>query len=153
MNGSSRMGLKDYNKDVPPGWKPGSYPLKEYLDHLEVWGNMTSMEASKIGPAIISRLEEGAFRLVRNLTIERYDENRVWKFYEGMAVVTLPRVKELTDPTIPGVVLQAEQPSGSEIIIQKLMEFSISTNRMFLGLHWTSSSATIAITMRTSSNT
>ena len=34
--GGTGLGLKQYTKDVPPGWRPRSYPIREYRDYLTI---------------------------------------------------------------------------------------------------------------------
>eukprot|EP00959_Pyramimonas_sp_CCMP1952_P290702 6080804-Pyramimonas_sp.AAC.1 len=54
---SSHLGLRQYTKDVPPGWRPRAYPIKEYKECLAIWGRLTKLDQEHIGPAIMSRLE------------------------------------------------------------------------------------------------
>ena len=55
--GGTGLGLKQYTKDVPPGWRPRNYPIREYRDYLTIWGKLTRLEAAQVGPAVMSRLE------------------------------------------------------------------------------------------------
>ena len=61
------FGLKQYTKDVPPGWRPYSYPLREYKDYLSVWSKLTKLDPEQIGAAIVSRLEGAALKYALNL--------------------------------------------------------------------------------------
>ena len=55
------LALKQYSKDVPPGWRPRAYPIREYKDALGVWGKLTRLEESQLGAALVSRLEAELF--------------------------------------------------------------------------------------------
>ena len=68
---TSQLGLRQYTKDVPPGWRPRAYPIKEYKEYLAIWGRLTKLDQEQIGPAIMSRLEGGALRTAIGLTIQR----------------------------------------------------------------------------------
>ncbi len=67
--------LRSYTKDVPPGWKPRSYPIKDYREFLQVWIKLTRLDPDQLGPAIMSRVEGGAWRVASMLTIQRLDPN------------------------------------------------------------------------------
>ena len=54
------LGIKQWTKDIPPGWRPFAYPLREYQEYLAVWSKLTKLEQAQLGPAIVSRLEGGA---------------------------------------------------------------------------------------------
>ena len=45
---------------------------EEYKEYLDIWSRMTKLEAGQIGPAILSRLEGGAYRVGTNLKIKRF---------------------------------------------------------------------------------
>ena len=62
----STLGLKQYNKDTPPGWRPRSYPFGEYTESLAIWLKMTKLDPEQIGSSLMSRLEAGALRLAKN---------------------------------------------------------------------------------------
>ena len=89
MDGRSTLGLKQYNKDTPPGWKPRSYPFREYTESLAIWLKMTRLDEDQIGPAIMSRLEGGALKLAKKLTIQRINAAGVTETYRGVDAVSL----------------------------------------------------------------
>ena len=70
---SQPLSLRQYSKDVPPGWRPRAYPIREYKEALGVWSKLTRLDEDQIGPAIMSRLEGGALRVAHALTIQRID--------------------------------------------------------------------------------
>ena len=38
----TQLGLKQYTKEVPPGFRPGSYPVTEYEELVKVWSCLTT---------------------------------------------------------------------------------------------------------------
>ena len=70
---SGALGIKQWNHNIPPGWRPHSYPLHEYEKYLGVWAQLTSLEERKLGPAIASRLEGSALKVALELQVERTD--------------------------------------------------------------------------------
>ena len=69
------LGLRQYTKDVPPGWNPGSYPITEYFELLKVWFRLTRLEEEQIAAAIMSRLQGRALRLTHPKSITQLDPN------------------------------------------------------------------------------
>ena len=63
--------LKQYTKDIPPGWRPRAYPLKEYRENLLIWSRLTKLDTDQAGAAIMSRLEGQALKRAKNLKIIR----------------------------------------------------------------------------------
>ena len=57
--------LDEYTKACPPGWKPhvASYPLRVYLEKVQLWLNMTDIAAHQLGASLVGRLKEAAYRL------------------------------------------------------------------------------------------
>ena len=47
--------LEHYTKTTPPGWRPGDpqYPVKRYLELLELWHALTDIEPAKVGVAVV----------------------------------------------------------------------------------------------------
>ena len=67
------LSLKSYSKDIPPGWRPRAYPLKEYEQQLKVWVRLTSLHEDKFGAAVMSRLDGQALKIAQDLQIVRYN--------------------------------------------------------------------------------
>ena len=64
---TTQLGLKQYSKDVPPGWRPNSYPIQEYQELLRIWFRLTNWDdESRRAAAIYSRLELGALEYARH---------------------------------------------------------------------------------------
>ena len=84
--------LKQYNKDTPPGWRPRSYPLKEYKENLLIWARLTKLTQDQAGAAVMSRLEGNALKRAKTLKITRVNiETSVEEVFEGVDAVCLPR--------------------------------------------------------------
>ena len=45
----TQLGIKQYNKDICPGWRPGAYPIAEFEELMKVWLRITNMEEERIG--------------------------------------------------------------------------------------------------------
>ena len=84
------LGLKQYTKDVPPGWRPRSYPIREYRDYLGIWAKLTRLDENQLGPAIMSRLEGGALRLALSLRVDRLNDDGQPTIAIGTDAVSLP---------------------------------------------------------------
>ena len=69
----TQLGIKQYNKDIPPGWRPGSYPISEYEEYIKVWLRITTLDDDKKGAVIFSRMELGALDLARRFSIKRWN--------------------------------------------------------------------------------
>ena len=65
------LGLRQYNKDVPPGWGPAQYPYTEYQDFLQVWRCLTRLEEKQIPAAIVSRLTGKTLKMALKKSIDR----------------------------------------------------------------------------------
>ena len=120
---TAQLGLKQFTKEIPPGFRPGSYPVVEYEELVKVWSVLTTLDAEKIGVALFSRLELGALDLARHLKLTRCDpQSYEIKEYVGLEAVQLMR---------SGAVLRGEPPnqvevypaclSGSEMLIKELV--------------------------------
>ena len=69
----TQLGLQQYTKEVPPGFRPGSYPVTEYEELVKVWSFLTTLDYDKVGVALYSRLELGALDLARRMRLHRMD--------------------------------------------------------------------------------
>ena len=117
----TQLGLKQYTKDVPPGFRPGAYPVAEYSELLKVWSILTTLEAGRIGAAIFSRLEAGALDIARRLHITRMDPTTyMLTDYYGIDAVSLLDSAEIIDPNDVNVVLFDAQPSGARQLVNAL---------------------------------
>ena len=117
---ASPLSLKSYSKDIPPGWRPRSYPLKEYIEALKVWTKLATLPEEKWGAAIMSRLDGQALKLAQSLTFPRYDpENNMNYRPTGIDALSLPWLPPGRTPQ--GVEYPA-QDSGAKHLINKFEE-------------------------------
>ena len=121
-NEESTMPLQQYSREVPPGWKPYSYPIVRYRQLLEVWIRLTKLDPEQIGPAILSRLGGAAWTLGHSLTIVRQEVHNgalVERTYKGVEAVCLPAVDATMHPTT-GAQLTPSYASGAKSLIDQL---------------------------------
>eukprot|EP00959_Pyramimonas_sp_CCMP1952_P352246 7380418-Pyramimonas_sp.AAC.1 len=131
---TSQLGLRQYTKDVPPGWRPRAYPIKECKEYLAIWGRLTKLDQEQIGPAIMSRLEGGALRIASGLTIQRPDPlTLVQTTYEGIEAASLDAQAAINDQA--GNSVAPAYPSGVKVLIAKLTELYYLDDQDFA---WTS---------------
>ena len=88
---ASPVSLKAYSKDIPPGWRPRAYPIKEYEQNLKIWAHLTTLDQSKWGAAIMSRLDGQALKIAQDMPITRYDTNiEANRTVYGLEAISLP---------------------------------------------------------------
>ena len=117
---ASPLSLKSYSKDIPPGWRPRAYPLKEYVEALKVWVKLTTLSEDKYGAAVMSRLDGQALKLAQNLSIRRYDpETNAVETKVGVDALSLPW---LPPGRTPQGVEYPRQESGIKLLIDKFEE-------------------------------
>ena len=71
--GPTGIPLDEYTATVPPGWKPGQekYPLRLYLDKLQLWWKTADMTVPQAAVFIAGRLKEGAHKVALKIRLER----------------------------------------------------------------------------------
>ena len=113
------LGLKQYTKDIPPGWGPRMYPIVEYVELLKVWSKLTRLDEDQIPAAIMSRLVGKALRTAHRYSVSRLDAlTNVLTTHKGIDALSLPAVTAITDRH--GGVLQEAQPSGIAAFLKEL---------------------------------
>ena len=117
---ATAINLKSYTKDIPPGWRPRAYPLKEYQQALTIWVRLTQLPEEKWGAAIMSRLDGQALKIAHDLQITRYNT-------ELEQLVTLTGVEALSLPsraagTSTAGVNYGPDDLGLKVLINKLKE-------------------------------
>ena len=72
--------LQEFRRDTPPGVAPGdpSYPLRLYLEKLQLWYKTTTAEDEVVGPLIAGRLHGRAAKVAMSLRIPRPDGQLDW---------------------------------------------------------------------------
>lgn len=115
------MSIQQYSKDVPPGWRPRSYPLKQFRESLSIWSKLTTLPAEKVGPAIVSRLEGEAYKIAMGLQHARKrPTDGIDELFIGLDAVVLPAQPAVLGPT--GVEIIPAYPSGCKCLIDKLTQ-------------------------------
>ena len=123
----TQLGIKQYNKDICPGWRPGVYPIAEYEELMKVWLRITLMEEERIGAIIYSRLELGALDLARRFQIKRYDGSLSSLTHEkiltGIDALCCPHADEIRDSG-SGTLIYPATPAGyAEFLTSLIKEF------------------------------
>ena len=119
----TQLGLKQYTKDVPPGFRPGAYPVSEWYELLKVWSVLTVHKGkdAEMGAAIYSRLELGALDLARRLVIPMYNStDGLIHQVTGIEACQLPAQDAVPHPTTGAVFFEA-QASGAAQLIQAIV--------------------------------
>ena len=117
---ASPLSLKSYSKDIPPGWRPRAYPLKEYVEALKVWQKLATLPEEKWGAAIMSRLDGQALKLAQSLSFPCYDpETNANIRVHGVDALSLPW---LPPGRTPQGVEYPRQGSGIKLLIDKFEE-------------------------------
>ena len=105
------LGLKQYTKDIPPGWGPRTYPIVEYTELLKVWSKLTRLDADQIPAAIMSRLVGKALRQAHRFTVPRLVPLTMQlETHRGIDALSLPASLPVLDGL--GNVAQDAQVSG-----------------------------------------
>ena len=61
------------NGRVPPTWsleRDKSYPLRTYIQDLEIWSAATDLQAERMAPAVVLRLTGAARNIVREIPVD-----------------------------------------------------------------------------------
>ena len=117
---STPLSLNQYTKDIPPGWRPRSYPIREYREALEIWSRLTRLEQDQLGAAVMSRLEGPALRAAQDIRIQRMDARGNVVPHRGIDAVSLPRVPAQYDGQ--GNEIVPIQDSGIKVLTGRLFE-------------------------------
>ena len=109
--------LDEYNRNVPPGFKPGipDYPVSVYMEKFRLWYKQTDLPAECVGPVMVGRLKLGAYRLAVKIRVQRQDG----RVLSGEDAISAPKEDATTDHL--GNAIPAT-PSGVQTILAKLQE-------------------------------
>ena len=122
ITASTTLGLRQYTKDVPPGWRPRSYPINEYKDLLGIWGRLTKLDPEQVGPAIMSRLEHGALKVALKFRVSRRNPTTgADDTFTGPDAVALLDQPPIMDP-VSGAPITPHYRSGASLLLDRLME-------------------------------
>ena len=115
------LALQQYTKDIPPGWRPRSYPIREYCDYLRVWHKLTKLDEEQIGAAITSRLYGAAWNVAMKLSITRNDGNGNDVEHVGIDAVSLLESQPIYNQ-VNGQMLAPGYISGIRTLMEKLLD-------------------------------
>ncbi|MDP6586518.1 MAG: hypothetical protein QF535_17825, partial [Anaerolineales bacterium] len=102
------QGLKQYTKDVPPGWNPGVYPVTEYFELLKIWTRLTRLDEDQLGAAVMSRLQGRALRFATDKVITRIDPDTMQSVtFKGVEALSLKPTPEMYDQQTGQLLLSA----------------------------------------------
>ena len=114
------LGLKQYTKDVPPGWNQGVYPVTEYFELLKVWTRLTRLDEEQVAAAVMSRLQGRALRLAHAKTVVRVDPATMSPVTAtGVEAIILPATPDIFDQQTGGLLLAAQE-SGLKLFLDDL---------------------------------
>ena len=109
--------LNQFTKSTLPGWRPGlqKYPLRLYVQLLELWWRQTELREEQTGPTMAGRLRGTALQKALALTAVRYDEYGQGRQVTGDEL--------LAQPTVPAddQIGMLEQPAGATLLMRMLI--------------------------------
>ena len=133
----TQLGIKQYNKDICPGWRPGAYPIAEFEELMKVWLRITTHEEERIGAIIYSRLELGALDLARRFQIKRYDSSLSSLTHEKILTGIDAMCCKHEDPIIDsmsGAIVYPPTPAGYiEFLTAIIKEFKTEDQDQEIG--------------------
>ena len=108
--------LMEFNKDVPPGWRPGlpDYPLSTYQARLRAWWKITTLDEAEAGAMVASRLQGRAYSIGQKIRHTLRGERVVY----GHEALIAPSLPEEIDP-LTGELIPA-QVCGLQILLDRL---------------------------------
>eukprot|EP00435_Cladocopium_sp_Y103_P056006 s391_g18.t1 len=146
---SGNLPLQEFRREIPPGWSPGdtSYPLKLYMEKLQLWYKTTTLEDEVVGPMVAGRLHGRAAKVAMSLRVPRPDGS----YDVGPEALSRLSVDEVVDPA-SGQVIQQPIASGVQYLITALRQTfgqqdqDLATNALdkFFSLSRTSQKMTLA---------
>ncbi|CAE8709789.1 unnamed protein product, partial [Polarella glacialis] len=109
--------LGDFNKQIPPGWRPGipNYPIKLYFERLKLWHCVTENAEAQLGVLIASRLQGVPQKIALRLRLPRPAAAGGGYDIGDEALIRLSQA-QLTDPAT-GTIVQEYIPSTSLSLI------------------------------------
>lgn len=147
--GGGNLPLQEFRREIPPGWAPGdsSYPLKLYMEKLQLWYKTTTLEDEVVGPMVAGRLHGRAAQVAMTLRVPRPDG----AYDVGPEALSRLSVDEVLDP-VTGAVVQQPIASGVQYLITALRQTfgqqdqDLATNALdkFFSLSRTSQKMTLA---------
>ena len=118
QSGGGQLPLQEFRRDVPPGWTPGdpAYPLRLYMEKLQLWYKTTNLEDEIVGPMVAGRLHGRAAKVAMALRVPRPDGG----VDVGPDALSRLSVDEVVDPA--GNVIQQHIASGVQFLLNSLRQ-------------------------------
>ena len=116
-SGGGNLPLQEFRRDVPPGWQAGdpAYPLRLYLEKLQLWYRTTNLDDEIVGPMVAGRLHGRAAKVAMMLRVPRPDGG----YDVGPEALARLSVDEVLDPNT-GAVIQQPIASGVQYLLMAL---------------------------------
>ncbi|CAE8674707.1 unnamed protein product, partial [Polarella glacialis] len=130
MNGGDQRGqgqsyggglpLSEFNKLVPPGWRPGipGYPIKLFFERLKLWYRVTDNAEAQLGILVAGRLQGAPQKIALRLRLPRPVAAGGGYDIGDEALIRLSQ-EQVIDPAT-NTIVQEYIPSGLQFLCQAL---------------------------------
>ncbi|CAE8722833.1 unnamed protein product, partial [Polarella glacialis] len=130
MNGGDQRGqgqsyggglpLSEFNKLVPPGWRPGipGYPIKLFFERLKLWYRVTDNAEAQLGILVAGRLQGASQKIALRLRLPRPVAAGGGYDIGDEALIRLSQ-EQVIDPA-NNTIVQEYIPSGLQFLCQAL---------------------------------
>ncbi|CAE8680712.1 unnamed protein product [Polarella glacialis] len=130
MNGGDQRGqgqsyggglpLSEFNKLVPPGWRPGipGYPIKLFFEQLKLWYRVTDNAEAQLGILVAGRLQGAPQKIALRLRLPRPVAAGGGYDIGDEALIRLSQ-EQVIDPAT-NTIVQEYIPSGLQFLCQAL---------------------------------
>ncbi|CAE8710616.1 unnamed protein product, partial [Polarella glacialis] len=112
--------LSEFNKVVPPGWRPGipGYPIKLFFERLKLWYRVTDNAEAQLGVLVAGRLQGAPQKIALRLRLPRPVAAGGGYDIGDEALIRLSQ-EQLIDPAT-NTIAQEYIPSGLQFLCQAL---------------------------------
>ncbi|CAE8712259.1 unnamed protein product, partial [Polarella glacialis] len=112
--------LREFNKVVPPGWRPGipGYPIKLFFERLKLWYRVTDNAEAQLGVLVAGRLQGAPQKIALRLRLPRPVAAGGGYDIGDEAIIRLSQ-EQLIDAAT-NTIVQEYIPSGLQFLCQAL---------------------------------
>ncbi|CAE8585305.1 unnamed protein product, partial [Polarella glacialis] len=112
--------LSEFNKLVPPGWRPGipGYPIKLFFERLKLWYRVTDNAEAQLGILVAGRLQGAPQKIALRLRLPRPVAAGGGYDIGDEALIRLSQ-EQVIDPA-NNTIVQEYIPSGLQFLCQAL---------------------------------
>ncbi|CAE8606275.1 unnamed protein product [Polarella glacialis] len=112
--------LSEFNKLVPPGWRPGipGYPIKLFFERLKLWYRVTDNAEAQLGILVAGRLQGAPQKIALRLRLPRPVAAGGGHDIGDEALIRLSQ-EQVIDPAT-NTIVQEYIPSGLQFLCQAL---------------------------------